>query len=83
VFCVRDDNGENVSDLNCNDDEKPSSKQSCNTQPCPARLVDAFRIGLDGRKENLGGAVFILYLEKRTGLGQRTGKRGTGRPRDV
>ena len=50
VFCVRDDNGEEVSDSNCNGDEKPSNKQSCNQQPCPARLVYGYRIGLDARK---------------------------------
>ena len=39
VFCVRDDNGEEVQDSNCDEDEKPSHNQRCNPQPCPARLV--------------------------------------------
>ena len=67
VFCVRDNSGEEVSDSNCNDDEKPSNKQSCNPQPCPARLVHGYRIGLDVRRGNLGGAVYLVHIEKRTG----------------
>ncbi|XP_058965493.2 papilin isoform X2 [Pocillopora verrucosa] len=36
VFCVRDDNGEEVSDSDCAEDQKPSHKKRCNTQPCPS-----------------------------------------------
>ena len=67
MFCVRDDNGEEVSDSNCNDDEKPSHKQSCNSQPCPARLVHSHEIGWEGREGNLGAAVYQGHLGKRTG----------------
>ena len=79
MFCVRDDNGEEVSDSNCSDDEKPSNKQSCNSQPCPARLVHGYRIGLDGRKGNLGGAVHLVHLEKRTEWGTEGGGGGGNR----
>ena len=65
VFCVREDNGEEVFDSNCNDDEKPSNKQSCNSQPCPSRLVHGYRVGLDVRKGNLGGAAYLVHLEKK------------------
>ena len=66
VFCVREDNGEEVFDSNCNDDEKPSNKQSCNSQPCPSRLVHGYRVGLDvRRKGNLGGAAYLVHLEKK------------------
>ena len=51
VFCVRDDNGEEVEDSNCEEDEKPSHKQKCNTQPCPARLVYVCGVG---RERGLG-----------------------------
>ena len=39
VYCVREDTGEEVSKSNCDHGKKPSHKQKCNTQPCPARLV--------------------------------------------
>ena len=61
MFCVRDDNGEEVPDSNCNGDEKPSKKQSCNQQPCPARLVYGYRVALD-----VSGAIYLVHLEKRT-----------------
>lgn len=80
MFCVRDDNGEEVSDSNCNDEEKPSNKQSCNSQPCPARLVygSRYRTGWEERK--LGGAVYLLHLENCVGSDGQ-GKRGAGGPR--
>ena len=51
MFCVRDDNGEEVQDSNCNEDEKPSHNQRCNTQPCPARLVYFCEAGREQAEE--------------------------------
>lgn len=39
VYCVREDTREEVSKSNCDHSKKPSHKQRCNNQPCPARLV--------------------------------------------
>ncbi|XP_073248460.1 papilin-like isoform X2 [Porites lutea] len=36
VYCVRKDTGEEASKSNCDHGKKPSHKQKCNTQSCPA-----------------------------------------------
>jgi len=65
---VRDNSGEEVSKSNCDQDKKPSHKQQCNTQPCPARLVENTRVGMEekGRVEFIAirkRNVFILNFE--------------------
>ena len=48
MYCVRDDSGEEVSKSNCDYNEKPSHKQKCNPQPCPARSVNDKYMGGEG-----------------------------------
>ena len=55
VYCVRKDTGEEVSKSNCDHGKKPSHKQKCNTQPCPARLVTKLL--------NLGGEEMIRFKQ--------------------